>query len=110
MTTATFKNARLAVGTSYTTIYTCPALTTAIITLLQVANINGSASADVSIQYLDSSASNVATRLALAIPVASKTAIIPIGGKLVLEAGDVLQMLASATSSLEATLGILELS
>ncbi len=107
---STFKNARQQVGTSYTTIYTCPAATTAIVTLLQIANIHASASADISIQYLDSSASNAATRLALAIPVASKTAIIPIGGKLVLEAGDALQLLSSSTSSLEGTLSVLELS
>ena len=37
----TFKNFKLALGTSSATAYTCPASTTAIVLLLQVSNIDG---------------------------------------------------------------------
>ena len=41
-----YKNARAALGTSYATVYTCPAGTTALVLLAQVANVDGGASAD----------------------------------------------------------------
>jgi hypothetical protein len=52
----TYKNARQAVGTTYTTVYTCPSATKAIVLTAQAANVDGAASADVSAQWLDNSA------------------------------------------------------
>jgi len=110
MSTFTYKNARQEVGTSYTTIYTCPGATTAHILLAQCANVDGVNSADASLQWLDSSAANAATRLAKAVAVAPATAIGMLSGTLVLEAGDVIQALASATGDLEMSMSILEIS
>lgn len=105
-----FKNARLAVTGSYSTAYTCPTATTAIVLSAQVSNTDSAAPYEVSAQWLDSSASNAATRLAHVITVPAKASMGLLSGKLVLEAGDVFQALASTTAKLELTLSILELS
>ncbi len=107
---STFKNARLAATTSYSTIYTCPADTTAIVLTLQAANVDGAASADISAQWLDSSNANAATRIAHTVVVPSDAALGLLSGKVVLEAGDALQCMASATGDIEVTAAILELS
>ena len=107
---STFKNARLAVTTSYSSIYTCPAATTAIVLMAQVANVDGTNSADISLQWLDDSDSDVATRLGPTIPVPADSALGLLDGKLVLMAGDQLQALASANGDLELTVSVLELS
>lgn len=107
---ATFKNAKLAVTTSMVTAYTCPALTTAIVLMAQCANIDGTNTADISLQWLDSSASNTATKLAHTVVVPADAALGLLDGKLVLEAGDALQAQASADGDLVLTLSVLELS
>ena len=106
----TYKNARAEIGTSYATVYTCPAATTALVLLAQVANVDGAASADVSAQWLDDSAADVATRLAETVPVPPDSAINVLdNGPLVLEAGDQFQAKASASGDLEITLSITEI-
>ena len=53
----TFKSVNADLGTSSNTvIYTCPSSTTAIVILCQVANVDGSNSADLYMDYYDSSA------------------------------------------------------
>lgn len=106
--TTTFKNARQAVGSSYTTVYTCPAATTAVVTNIHVANVDGTNAADVSAQWLDDSAADVATRLAEPITVYAKTALPILAKPIILEAGDALQLKASAAGDLEATVSIME--
>lgn len=105
----TYKNARQAVGTSYTTVYTCPSATQAVVVAAQVSNVHASASANASLQWLDSSASNAATRLISALPIPINAAVNLLDGPLVLEAGDALQALASATSSLELNVSVTEI-
>ena len=104
-----FKNARGVVATSYNTIYTCPANTVAIIIGAQAANVDPSATTEVSMQWLDASASNAATRLAhqTSIPTASSLGLV--SGQFVLEAGDSVQVSGSAAGKAEVTLGILEM-
>lgn len=104
-----YKNARAEVGTSYATVYTCPASTTALVNNAQAANVDGSASADVSLQWLDDSAADVATRLGEPITVAPKSAQGLLTGPITLEAGDQLQAKASATGDIELTLCIAEM-
>lgn len=105
-----YKNARGAVGTTYATVYTCPAATTAIVLLAQVANVDGVASADVSVQWLDDSAADAATRLAETVSVPPDASINVLdNGPLVLEAGDQFQVKASAAGDLEITLSISEI-
>lgn len=103
-----YKNARQAVGTSYTTIYTCPPATTALVLLCQAANVDGTNSADVSAQWLDSSAADVATRVALDLTVPIKAPQSLLAGPLPLEAGDALQLKASAAGDIEVTLAVRE--
>lgn len=106
---STFKNGRLAVGTSYSTIYTCPASTTAIVIGLQAANIDGSNNVDVSAQWLDASAANAATRIVHTVNLPADAALGLLDGKLVLESGDAVQLMASASSDAEASIAVLEL-
>lgn len=106
----TFKNARKVLQTTAgTAIYTVPAATTAIVIGCQVAN-DGTASYDLTMYWTDSSASNAQTHLAQGIPVPDAAAYEPIGGKLVLEAGDALFGFASTADFLEATVSVLEIS
>ena len=109
----TFKNASIAsVPTngfsSGGTLYTCPGSTTAIILGIAITNKTDS-SAHISIQFTDSSASG--TRLLLnevAIP-ANTTLEVLAGQKYVQEATDILKVQASAASSLDAVLGLMQI-
>lgn len=104
-----YKNARLLVGTAYATVYTVPASTTAIVLLCQAANVHGAANADISLQWLDASNANAATRLTHTIVVPADAAIGLLDGKLVLEAGDDLQAMGSAAGDIELTLSVMEI-
>jgi len=106
----TFVNKTVALGNTVdVSVYSPAAATTAIVIHCQVANITGSTAADVNIDLYDTSATTAAAVVStLSVP--ANTAVNPIGGKLVLEATDELRAWASATSSLELTLGILEIS
>lgn len=104
-----FKNARMLLTTTYATGYTVPAATTAIIIGCQIANVDGVNSATASIQWLDSSASNAATRLMDLGAVPPGYAVEAIAHKLVLATGDAFQGKASADLDLELTLSIMEI-
>jgi uncharacterized protein YhdP len=105
----TFVNKTVALGdTADTSVYSPAAATTAIVIHCQVANVDGTNSADLNIDLYDTSATTAAAVVStLAVP--ADTAVNPIGGKLVLEATDELRAWASATGDLELTLGILEI-
>lgn len=98
-----------AVGTAFASVYTCPADTTAIVLFCQVTNIDGASNVDIDVQWLDASNANAATLLASTMSIPADAAITPLGGKLVLQAGDALQMKASATGDAVATISVLEL-
>ena len=106
---ATFKNARSVLADSATTVYTCPSATTAIIIGCQVANV-GAADHQLDFYWEDTSAAGTATYLADEVTVPQYAAYEPIGGKLVLEAGDIVKGLGDTASTLEVTLSVLELS
>lgn len=109
MTTVAYKNARQAIGTSYATVYTCPSGTTALVMVVAVSNVDGTNAATVDSQYLDSSASNVATRASpVGLSVGAQVGINILAGPLTLEAGDAFQLKASDSSRLEAWLSIRE--
>lgn len=105
----TYKNARAELGVAYATVYTCPAATTALVLMAQVANVDAAASVDVSAQWLDSSAANAATRVAENIVIPVQSAQNLIGGPVPLEAGDQFQAKASAAGDAELTLAIAEI-
>jgi len=103
----TFQAVNVALGdTADAVVYTCPAATTAIVIHCQVANVDGTNAADLNIDHNDGS---VVAALASTISVPADSAINPIGGKLVLEAADELRAWAGATSDLEMTLSLLEI-
>lgn len=105
-----FKNAKLALGTTAATIYTCPASTAAIVLLAQVANKHGTNEGDATVTWIDSSDSNAETELLKNSTVVAGSALSAISGKLFLEAGDSIKGLASAASTLVITLAVVEIS
>ncbi len=99
----TFKSVAANVTTTSTTIYTCPAETTAIVLLAQATNISAN---DANITF--SSSINGGTELAkdFTIPVGDAAALL--SGKLVIPAGANVFVSANANSRLKVTLSILE--
>jgi hypothetical protein len=106
----TFKNFKLALGTSSATAYTCPAATTSIVLLLQVSNIDGVNEADATVTWTDDSDADASTALVSAVPIPAGSALSVLSGKLVLEAGDAIKGLASAASDLVLTGSVVEMS
>jgi hypothetical protein len=103
----TFKAVNVALGdTADAVVYTCPAATTAIVIHCQVANVDGSNDSELNIDHNDGS---TVAALVSTLSVPADSAINPIGGKLVLEAADELRAWAGATSDLEMTLSLLEI-
>lgn len=106
---AEFKNVRAVLGDTATDVYTVPAATTAIVIGCQVANVGSVANA-LDFWWTDASAADAVTMLGDAVSVPPAAAYEPIGGKLVLEAGDKLRGLSGNDDELEATVSVLELS
>lgn len=105
-----FKSGGKALTTSNQTIYTCPASTSAIVTLLQAANVDGTNSVDTTVTWTDASDSGTEFNLMKAIPVAGKTSVSALAGtgKLILNAGDTIKSLASANGDAEITYSLIE--
>jgi hypothetical protein len=104
----TYKNAKKIVSGSYADVYTCPAGKSAIVTLAQAANVDASAYT-LNAQWLDDSDSDTATRICHTLNIPAGSAVNILGGKLILEAGDRVQAMASSASKIELTLSIIEL-
>lgn len=94
--------------TADTSIYQCPASTTAVVLLCQISNVDGTNAVDVNVDYYDSSATS-AKALASTISIPSDSSFNPIGGKLVLEAGDQLRAWAGAASDAEIVVSVVEI-
>tara|TARA_B100000427_G_scaffold255882_1_gene219556 strand:- start:1033 stop:1377 length:345 start_codon:yes stop_codon:yes gene_type:complete len=108
-----FKNKVAALGTTSDDgvsngIYTTPGSKVAVVIQCQVANIDGTNAADLSMDLHDTSASS-AKAIVSTLSVPADSAVNPIGGKLVLETGDTLRAWAGAASDLEMTLSVLEI-
>lgn len=97
--------------TSLADVYECPSGKAAKITHAQVANVDGSAAADVSVALYDSSAS-ATYYYAKTISVAADAGLKPLGDLVgaVLEAGDKIQGQASANGDLDIILSVVEYS
>jgi hypothetical protein len=104
----TFKNGRAAATSSLATVYTVPSSTTAIVLLAQATNVGSGAQA-VTLCWYDSSASSVKTEIVKLLSVPEKAAVGLIAGKLVLEAGDFLAVQSTASSLIEFTFSVLEI-
>jgi len=106
----TFKNAYLDVTSSAQDLYTAPASTTSIVLTLRVTNVDGTASDDVTVEVVDSDTTTKALIAStMAVPADSSLEIAGTS-KIVLEAGDKIQVTgAAASGDLEVFASILEI-
>jgi hypothetical protein len=104
----TFKNKGLALSsTSRTDLYTCPSSTSAVVHTLNIANVNGTATASITIEVYKS-ADTAYYKLGYLIPVPGGSSYFydkPIN----LMAGDKISLTASTSNYLEAFASILEI-
>ena len=103
----TFKNGRAAATASLATVYTVASSTTAIVLLAQATNVGSGAQA-VTFCWYDASGS-VKTELVKLLSVPEKAAVGLIAGKLVLETGDYMQIQSTASSIIEFSFSVLEI-
>ena len=103
----TFKNGRYAATASLQTVYTVPASTTSIVLLAQATNVTSGAQA-VTFCWYDASGT-VKTELVKLLSVPEKAAVGLIAGKLVLEAGDYMQVQSTASALIELSISVLEI-
>jgi len=103
----TFKNGRAAATASLATVYTVPASTTSIVLLAQATNVASGAQA-VTFCWYDASGT-VKTELVKLLSVPEKAAVGLIAGKLVLEAGDYMQVQSTASALIELSISVLEI-
>lgn len=106
----TFKNAYLDVTSSAQDLYTAPASTTSIVLTLRVTNVDGTNSDDVTVEVVDSDTTTKALIAStMAVPADSSLEIAGTS-KIVLEAGDKIQVTgAAASGDLEVFASILEI-
>jgi hypothetical protein len=104
-----FQNGRLAVTMTPTTIYTVPPNTTTVVLSIMISNIHASASAVLAIDWHDNSA-NADTSIANAVICPVGFTYEAIANKLVLKAGDYIQISADAANKLEATISVMDIS
>ncbi len=104
-----FKSATSAsVGTSLTSVYTCPSGTTSTVIGLYLCNQSGG-SIEGSVEFYDASSTTHVGILSGA-PIPSGTTIVAVGGdgKIVLEAGDIIKVQSNVASSIDVVLSYLE--
>ena len=105
----TFKNKTLDLTTSYQDLIPAVASSTTTIVLgMRATNVDGSSSADIDVQFVDSDGSTD-SMLASTIPVPADSSLELVAGKLVLETGDKIQAKASATGDIEFFVSYLEI-
>jgi 3D (Asp-Asp-Asp) domain-containing protein len=107
----TFNNAQAQLSsTSVTDVYQAPATTgnTAVVLSVLCANVNGTASADISIIKTNSS-NTIQSYLAFTIPVPADTSLEVVANKIILKAGEKLRAQASASNFINVTISALEI-
>jgi len=107
----TFKDAQVQLAnTSITDLYqvSSTAGTVAIVVSILVANVNGTASADITVLKTDS-ANTLLSYLAFTIPVPADTSLEVVPNKIFLSAGEKIRVQASAGNYLHATISAVEI-
>lgn len=107
----TFKNASLANvnHSAMTTLYTCPASTTAIILGLAITN-KTDAAVTATVDFVDTSDSSAVRKLLNEVSIPANTTLeVFAGQKYVLEETDILKIQAGTASSLDAVLGLMQI-
>ena len=96
------------VGTSLTTVYTCPGSTTSTIIGCYICNRSGG-QIEADLQFYDASSTNHVSIL-FGTPIAGDSTVAAIGGdaKVVLEAGDAIKVKSNVASSMDVVLSYLE--
>lgn len=108
--TTTFNNAQVSLTTTATTdVYQCPASSgnTAVVMSILVANVNGTASADITISKTDSS-NTLQSYLAFTIPVPNDTSLECVANRIVLKAGEKIRATASSANYFHVTASVVE--
>ena len=106
---STFKTATAAnIGTSLTTVYTCPSNTVVTVIGLYLANQSGG-TVECSLQFYDASETAHISLLS-SVEIPGQSTLAPVGGdaKVVLEAGDALKVQSNVASSIDVVLSYLE--
>jgi len=103
----TFKNSGSAIGTSRTTLYTCPAATQAVIHALYISNIDGVNDADVTVEITVDGGTTY-FHVAKTVPVPADATLL-LDKPMNLEAGDIIALTASTAGDLEVFASILEI-
>lgn len=100
------------IGTANTTVYQAPVSTQSTVIGLSIANRTTTATIQVSAYVLDSSNSYSATYIVSGATVPIGGTLVAVGGdqKLVLKAGDSVQVVSTHTNSADAILSVLEIS
>lgn len=106
----TFKSTSTAITTSTVTIYQAPATAgnVGIVLSCLVANVNGTASADVTVSKT-TSGDVLQSHLLFTVPVPADSSLEVVANKVVLMAGEKLRASASAASFLQATISVMEI-
>ena len=104
----TFKNAYHDVTTSLAAAYTAPSSTTSIVLTCRITNVDGSNDATVSATVTDASSGESYIAKTMNVPADSSIELAGVS-KIVLEAGDKIQGLASAASDVEVFLSWLHI-
>lgn len=96
------------VGTSLTSVYTCPSSTTTTIIGLYLCNQSGGA-IEANVEFYDASTTNH-VGIVSQIEIPGQSTLAPIGGdaKVVLEAGDIIKVQSNSASSIDVVLSYLE--
>jgi hypothetical protein len=103
-----FKNAGVSVGTTRTTLYTCPSGKEVVIHALYISNINGTSPATASIEITtDGGSTYFYVGKTLSVP---EDSTLVFDKPLNLESGDILAVTAASAGMLEAVCSILEIS
>ena len=104
-----FKTATAAdVGTSLTSVYTCPANTTSTIIGLYLCNQSGGQIEGICQMYNTSASAHISLIHNSPIPSGSTLVLVGGDGKVVLEAGDIIKVQSNVASSIDVVLSYLE--
>ena len=106
----TFQRVDAALGTGFSTAYVVPSATTGIIIGFRLTNIDGSASVNVEAKIGASGSTRHFIAPNTPLPAGSSLGCIEGGEKVVLEAGEIVELKASAAGDCEAQISILEIS
>jgi hypothetical protein len=102
------RNTSNAIGTTFTTVYTAPVATTAIILAGTIANT--STTDLVNTEVIINDGTDDINIIGTATPLPTGTALSFVDGKLVLQAGDVLKVKASLAGQLDVYISLMEMS